>query len=167
MVVTGVGNNNYAPDRNMPRAEFATIMVRALGLEPGTGASGFSDVAATNLFSGYIKTAASYGIIKGYDSGNFGPNDTITREQAMTMIARAMAITKLSAELTDSETNQLLSTFSDVEFASTYAKESIAACLKTGITSGTSATTISPKANITRAEVAVMVERLLQKSNLI
>ncbi|MEA4920304.1 MAG: S-layer homology domain-containing protein [Clostridiaceae bacterium] len=167
MVVTGIGNNNYAPDRNMTRAEFATIMIRALGLEPGTGASGFGDVAVTDWCSGYIKTAASYGIIKGYDNGNFGPNDMITREQAMTMITRAMMITKLSAGLTDSETNQLLSTFSDGESASDYAKESIASCLKTGIISGTSETTISPKANITRAEVAVMVERLLQKSNLI
>lgn len=167
MVVTGIGSNNYAPDRKVTRAEFATIMVRALGLEPGTGASGFGDVAASDWYSGYIKTAASYGILKGYDNGNFGPNDTITREQAMTMIARAMAITKLSAGLTDGETSQLLSNFSDEMFASDYAKESIAACLKTGIISGTSKTTISPKNNITRAEVAVMVERLLQKSNLI
>ncbi|NCC67973.1 MAG: S-layer homology domain-containing protein, partial [Clostridia bacterium] len=167
MVVTGVGNNNYAPDRNMTRAEFAAIIVRALGLEPGTGASGFSDVTAADWYSGYIKTAASYGIIKGYDNGKFGPNDTITREQAMTMIARAMTITKLSAGLTDSEISQLLSAFSDGESASSYAKGSIAACIKTGITSGTSSTTISPKAEITRAEVAVMVQRLLQKSGLI
>jgi hypothetical protein len=167
MVVTGVGNNNYAPDRSMTRAEFATIMVRALGLEPGTGTSGFSDVTAADWYSGYIKTAASYGIIKGYDNGNFGPNDTITREQAMTMIARAMAITKLSAGLTDSEISQFLGAFSDGESASSYAKESIAACIKTGITSGTSSTTISPKAEITRAEVAVMVQRLLQKSGLV
>lgn len=133
----------------------------------GTGASGFGDVAASDWYSGYIKTAASYGILKGYDNGNFGPNDTITREQAMAMIARGMAITKLSAGLTDGETSQLLSNFSDGTFASDYAKESIAACLKTGIISGTSKTRISPKNNITRAEVAVMVERLLQKSNLI
>ncbi|MET0016895.1 S-layer homology domain-containing protein [Oscillibacter sp.] len=167
MVVNGVGNNNYAPDRNMTRAEFAAIMTRALGLEPGTGASGFGDVASTDWCCGYIKTAAAYGIIKGYDNRNFRPNDTITREQTMAMIARAMTITKLSAGLTDSEINQLLSTFSDRESASTYAKGSIAACLKAGIISGTGATTISPKANITRAEVAVMVARLLQKSNLI
>ena len=167
MVVNGVGNNNYAPDRNMTRAEFAAIMIRALGLEAGTGASGFADVASTDWCCGYIKTAAAYGIIKGYDNGNFGPNDTITREQLMAMIARAMVITKLDAGLTDVETSQLLSKFSDEAFVSDYAKKSIAACLKTGIISGTSETTISPQANITRAEVAVMVERLLQKSGLI
>ena len=136
-------------------------------MEPGTGASGFGDVAPTDWCCGYIKTAAAYGIVKGYDNGNFGPNDTITREQAMAMIARAMVITKLDAGLSDVETSQLLSKFSDEAFASDYAKESIAACLKTGIISGTSDTTISPIAKITRAEVAVMVERLLQKSGLI
>jgi roadblock/LC7 domain-containing protein len=167
MVVTGVGNNNYAPDKNMTRAEFAAIMVRALGLEPETGASGFVDVAAKDWYSSYIRTAASYGIVAGYNNGNFGPNDTITREQAMTMIARAVKITGLDAKLTDGETSRLLSAFSDGASASAYAKESIAACLKTGITSGTSAVTVSPKADISRAEVAVMVQRLLQKSNLI
>ena len=167
MVVTGMGNNKYAPDRNMTRAEFATIMVRALGLEPGTGASGFGDVNTADWYCGYIKTAAAYGIIRGYDNGNFGPNDTITREQAMTMIARAMKVTGLDSGLDAGEVGRLLSTFSDGTSASAYAKESIAACLKTGIVSGTSDTTISPKDDITRAEVAVMVQRLLQKSNLI
>lgn len=167
MVVTGVGNNNYDPSRTMTRAEFAAIMVRALGLEPGTGASGFGDVNSADWYCGYIKTAALYGLIKGYDNGNFGADNTITREQAMTMITRAMTITKLSVRLSDSEINQLLSTFSDGESASSYAKESIAACLKTGITSGTSNTTILPKADISRAEVVVMVQRLLQKSGLI
>lgn len=167
MVVTGIGNNNYAPDRNITRAEFAAIMVRALGLEPGTGTSGFGDVAATDWYSGYIKAATSYGIIKGYDNGSFSPNETITREQAVTMIARAMTITKLSVALSDSEADQLLSAFPDGADVSDYATGSMAACLKTGIISGTSDTTISPKADITRAEVAVMVERLLQKSNLI
>ncbi|BAL00304.1 putative surface layer protein [Oscillibacter valericigenes Sjm18-20] len=167
MVVTGVGNNNYAPDKNMTRAEFAAIMVRALGLEPGTGASGFGDVAAADWYSGYIKTAASYGIIKGYDNGNFGPNDTIKREQAMTMIARAMKITGLTVTLTDSDVSALIGVYTDGASASDYAEDSIAACLKTGITSGTGNATISPKADITRAEVAVMVQRLLQKSGLI
>ena len=167
MVVSGVGNNNYDPDRNMTRAEFAAIMVKALGLEPGTGTNSFDDVASTDWYSGYIKTAASYGIINGYDNGTFGPNDTITREQGMTMIARAMKITGLTVTLTDSDVSTLIGAYTDGASASDYAKDSMVACLKTGITSGTSATTISPKADITRAEVAVMVQRLLQKSGLI
>jgi hypothetical protein len=167
MVVTGVGNNQYAPAKSMTRAQFAAITVRALGLEPGTGASGFSDVASTDWCSGYVKTATDYGIIKGYDDGSFRPSDTITREQAMTMLSRAMKITGLYAASTDNETDKLLGAYSDGLTISTYAKDSIVACLRTGITSGTSSTTLSPKAAISRAEVAVMVQRLLQKSGLI
>ncbi len=167
MVVTGVENNNYAPDRNMTRAEFATIVVRALGLAPGTGESGFDDVTSTAWYCGYVKTASEYGIINGYDSDTFGPNDTITREQTMAILERAMKLTGLNAGLTDGEISLLLSGYADNASVSAYALESAAACVKTGIVTGTSETTLSPKEYVTRAEVAVMVERLLQKSGLI
>ncbi|MDF2655587.1 MAG: putative surface layer protein [Bacillota bacterium] len=167
MVVTGVGSTNYAPARNLTRGEFAAILVRALGLEPGIGSRKFGDVTATDWYSGYIKTAAEYGIITGYDNGNFGPEDTITREQAMAMIARTMKITGLNSDLTTGEAGQLLKGFADAAKVSAYARDSIEACLKTGIVTGISADKLSPKTHITRAEAAVMAERLLQKSNLI
>ena len=167
MVVTGVGADQYEPNRNMTRAEFAAVMVRALGLEPETGASTFGDVAVSKWYCGYIKTASSYGIINGYTGTAFGPNDTITREQAMAMIARAMKITGLEASLTDSEAASLIAAYADGKNVSQYAGNSIAACLKTQIVSGRENSTLAPKAYVTRAEVAAMVERLLQKSKLI
>ena len=85
----------------------------------------------------------------------------------MAMLARAMWLTGLDASLTNGKTKALLGKYTDGALVSEYAKESVAACIKTGITSGTSATTLSPKADITRAEVAVMVQRLLEKSGLI
>ena len=162
LVVSGVGNNNYDPDRSITRAEFAAIMVGALGLEPGAGANGFKDVAPADWFCGYVETAASRGIIKGYDSGTFGPNDTITREQAMTMLERTIKITGLSVSLTGSDISGLLGGYTDGASVSDYAKESAAAFLKAGIVSGTSASTIAPKDCVTRAEVAVMAEGLLR-----
>lgn len=167
MVVTGVGNDNYNPNNDITRAEFAAILVRALGLEAGTGENKFSDVKGANWFSGYVETASKYGIINGYNETTFAPNDKITREQAMTMISRAMKITKLEPKLADSEISVLLAGYTDVTNATSYAKPSIASCLKTGVVSGNSSTTLAPKSNITRAEVAVIVERLLKKSELI
>ncbi|MBN7773539.1 S-layer homology domain-containing protein [Clostridium aminobutyricum] len=167
MVVTGVGNNNYAPGRNMTRAEFSAVIVRALGLAPASGASNFSDIKTSDWYNGYIETAVSYGIIKGYDNGKFGPNDTITREQAMTMLARAMKVTGLNADLTDKNVSELIGAYTDGTAVSAYAKESVAACLETGITAGRSNQIIAPKDSITRAEVAIMAERLLKKSDLI
>jgi len=167
LVVSGVGNNMYEPKRSITRAEFAAIMVKALGLEPGTGTNGFRDVNNSAWYCPYIETATSYGIIKGYDKDTFGPSDTITREQAMTMIARAIDLTGIEANLTDSEISSLLAGYADGTSTSNYAKDGIAACIKTGIVSGTSENMISPKKYVTRAEVAVMAERLLQKSGLI
>ncbi|HEX2944807.1 MAG TPA: S-layer homology domain-containing protein, partial [Clostridia bacterium] len=167
MVIDGVGNNNFEPDRKMTRAEFASIIVKALGLAPGIGTDNFNDVTPADWFFGYVKTATKYGIIEGYNSKTFGPNDLITREQAMTMITRAMKITGLTVNLTDEEINGLLKAYSDSKSASSYAKRSIATCLQTGIVEGKDGSVIAPKSYVTRAEVAVMAQRLLQKSKLI
>jgi len=167
MIVSGVGSNHYEPDRDITRAEFAAIMVRALGLEPGKEASGFDDVSVSDWFCGYVKTASAYGLINGYDTGRFGPNDKITREQAMTIIARAMKLTGLETSMTAEDVKSLLSEFADGTSISAYAKDGIAACVNSGVVKGRSANMIAPTDNITRAEVAVIVERLLQKSELI
>jgi hypothetical protein len=167
MVINGAGNGMFKPDRDITRAEFAAVIVRALGLKPGTGINKFTDVNDTDWYCDYIKTAAEYKIISGYGSGKFGPNDKITREQAMTMVYRAMSITGLRAGFASGETDKLLADFKDVEKMADYAGYSIAACIKTGIISGRKDNMIAPKDNITRAEVAVIVRRLLQKSGLI
>ncbi len=167
MVVNGVGDNKYDPDRSITRAEFAAIMVKALGLEPGIGSNGFGDVDASSWYCKYVKTASSYGIIKGYDDKTFGPNDLITREQAMTMVARAMKITGLDVNLSEGDVSGLLGAYTDAATVSDYAKSGIASCIKAGVVTGKTASTVAPKYYITRAEVAVMAERLLQKSKLI
>ena len=167
MVVKGIGENSYNPDRAITRAEFAAIIVKALGLKPGMGSSSFSDVNSSMWYSGYIKTAVSYGIIKGYNAAAFGPEDSITREQAITMIANATRTTGLKAELTDSDIASLLGTYEDGASVAKYAGSSMAACLKTGIVLGRPGNLLAPKTNITRAETAVLVEKLLLKSGLI
>ena len=166
-VVTGVGDNNYDADRNITRAEFATIVCRALGLAPETKKSGFDDVEDSDWYCGYIETAVSYGIITGYSKTAFGPNDEITREQAMTMIARAMKITGLDAVYSENEMAMLLESYTDLSNASEYAQSSIAACLKTGVATGRTSTLVAPTEKITRAEVAVIIQRLLKNSKLI
>lgn len=51
MVISGVGNNMFEPDRDITRAEFAAIVIRSLGLTPGTGNNVFNDVKSTDYFS--------------------------------------------------------------------------------------------------------------------
>lgn len=167
LIVSGVGNGNFVPNKDITRAEFAAIIVRALGLKPGTGGNPFADVSNTAWYCDYIKTAVEYKIISGYGDSKFGPSDKITREQAMSMVARVMSITGLKVQFVDGEMDKLLAGFGDAAKSADYAKNSIAACVKTGIVSGRNGNMIAPKDNITRAEVAVILQRLLQKSGLI
>jgi hypothetical protein len=167
LIVSGTGNDNYEPDREITRAEFAAIVVRALGLRAGSGVSQFPDVTINSWYAGSIQTAVEYGLIFGYETGNFGPNDPITREQAMTIIARAMIQTNLNTIFTAQQIATTLGAFADATDIADYAKVAVTACIQHGIVSGRTATTIAPQAFISRAEVAVIVRRLLETSNLI
>jgi hypothetical protein len=166
LVVNGVGSGLFDPDTDVTRAEFATIMVRGLGLRPGSGENPFTDVDASDWYCGYIQTAHEYGLIGGYGDGTFLPELQITREEAMAIIARSMELTELDSRL-GTDPGALLGRFADRALVEDWAVNGVAACVKTGVVGGRTATELAPKGNITRAETAVMVRRLLQASGLI
>lgn len=167
MVIDGIGNNLFNPDQNITRAEFAAIVVRGLGLKPENGAAAFSDVKASEWYGSAIATASAYQLITGFEDGTFRPNERITREQAMTIIAKAMKITELSAKLPAVGADAVLRPYTDAAAAANWAQGSVVSCLQAGVVSGRSGSVLAPKAFITRAEVAAIVQRLLQKSDLI
>ncbi|WP_158301665.1 X2-like carbohydrate binding domain-containing protein [Paenibacillus mesophilus] len=167
MVVGGIGNDLFNPDQPVTRAEFAAIITRGLGLKLASGAASFADVKATDWYGSAVQTAYAYNLIDGFEDGSFRPMDMITREQAMTIIARAMTITGLTAKLPSKAAGNVLSSFADANEAAGWAKSAIAECVQAAIVSGRTGTELAPKGNMTRAEIAVIVERLLQKSELI
>ncbi|MFD0711850.1 S-layer homology domain-containing protein [Paenibacillus sp. GCM10027626] len=167
LVVDGVGNDLFQPNRSITRAEFAAILLRGLGLKVETGSHPFTDVNASDWYGGVIRTAYAYNLVNGFEDGTFRPQDRITREQAMTMIAKAMTLTGLKSKLPNREANELLHPFADGDTSSTWAVKGIADCLLAGVVSGRSGSVLAPKAFISRAEVAVIVQRLLQKSAVI
>lgn len=69
-------------------AEFAAIIVRALGVTGNGTKSVFPDVNPGDWYAGVVTTAQEYGIVAGREDGTFHPAETITREEAMIMIAR-------------------------------------------------------------------------------
>ncbi len=168
-VVRGVSDSAsiYMPDRGMTRAEFATIMIRALGLLPGIGDNPYSDIAEGAWYTGFIKTATSYQLIKGYPDGSFRPNDTITREQAAVMLARAAQLTGLYKKLYSWETEPLLQEFTDRGQISGYAVPGVAQGVYHNILRGHSDKRLAPKDDITRGEIATVLQRLLQQSQMI
>ncbi|OUS75634.1 hypothetical protein B1748_16150 [Paenibacillus sp. MY03] len=167
LIIAGVDGNRFEPDRSITRAEFAAILVRALGLQAEAGESVYADVAQGSWYEAYLNTATAYGLIHGYDNGEFRPHDLITREQVMSIMERAMALTGLDSVAEMIDADELLSSFKDGSEAAAYAKSGIAASIKAGLVLGRSEQVLAPKAAITRAEVAEVVRRLLEQSDLI
>ncbi len=155
-IINGTSETAFSPENNITRAEFTKIIVTLFDLKLQNGASDFTDVANNEWYTDYIYTAVQNGIINGYSDETFGVNDSITREQAATILYRALK--KKGETLKAEET-----AFSDKDNIADYAAESINALTSNEILSGNPDGTFNPKGNTTRAETAVMVYRVYTK----
>ncbi|UED77814.1 S-layer homology domain-containing protein [Brevibacillus sp. DP1.3A] len=93
-LVAGYGNGEYGVDKTITRAEFATLVVRARGLEQGAKLAQFSnsytDVKSTDWFAGFVNVASGEEIVKGFPDKSFKPQNQVTYAEAVTMIVRAL-----------------------------------------------------------------------------
>ncbi|WP_158082364.1 S-layer homology domain-containing protein, partial [Paenibacillus ferrarius] len=152
MVVNGIDDHLFQPDQAITWAELAAILVRGLGLKMEGGSTAFADVKTTDWYSSLIQTAYAYKLISGYEDGSFRPNDIVTREQAMVMIAKAMKITNLKAKLPVQSTDATLRPYTDTAAASSWALSSIADSIQAEVVSGRESNELAPKGKLTRAE---------------
>lgn len=164
-IINGMTDTEFKPDNTMTRAEFATITVNALGL-PIKKENPFKDVNESDWFSDYVSAAYAYGIISGVSDTEFNPNGTITREEAMAMIARLTDLTGMSAWLDDITAQNVLAVFDDYRTISGWAVSSSALCVNEGIIDG-SGMEIKPKEYVLRAEIAHMLFRVMERAELI
>ncbi|GEM_PF-3249929 len=166
MIVSGVDETQFKPQASISRAEFAAIVVRSLGLANGSSATVFSDVLPTAWYAEAVTQAEAYGIIQGYNDGTFRPNQTVTREEAMIMIAQAMKLAGIQLQDDDSMQSETWMAFTDQQDISPWAKPAVSAVVQTELVRGNQGMLL-PKNNITRAETAVIIERLLMTAELI
>lgn len=161
-IINGMTENTFAPDSTMTRAEFATITVRALGLE-AKGRDIFSDVKKTDWYYGFVTAAYDYGIIKGVSEKHFNPNGTITREEAAVMVKRASKLLEIDEQYNESAVRNVLSQFTDYKTVSSWATEGLAFCYDNGILDD-SVIKIQPKEAEKRGEIAYMLYNLLKEA---
>lgn len=165
LIVQGTGSGNFEPARSVNRAEFAAILAAGLGLSAdNAAASGFADVSAGDWYSRDVAAAAQYGLINGFGDGTFRPDKTITRAEAMAMLARAMKVSGLGAVSADAST---LGAFADQADVPQWAREAAAANVQAGLIEGTEQRRLVPGAQLSRAEAAALIRRLLAESGLI
>ncbi len=89
-VIKGVGNDQFAPERAITRAEFAAIATRFAKADD-SGSVNFKDVKTSDWFYGSVRTAVSYGWLNGYTDGTFRPLNTITRTEVTAIVNRMLA----------------------------------------------------------------------------
>lgn len=164
-IVVGKGAGKFGPAANMTRAEFATIVVQALGL-PKMETTVFKDVPSGKWYSGYIGSAYHYGIVAGVAKDRFSPNGTITRQEAGAMVARAARLCGLESDLDDSSVRDILAQFSDYPKIERWARKDMAFCYQLGLLDA-SALTVQPRTAIQRQEMAQMIYNLLGVANLL
>lgn len=152
--INGVSDTSFEPDRNITRAEFCAIICRAFKITD-EGEGGFSDVSAKDWFAAFVNAAAAAGLVNGDADRNFNPNNEITREE-MAVIMYNLSEYKDKALSNDTDIE-----FTDSGNISDWAKKAVDTMAKAGLLHGSDGK-FSPKKSATRAEAAVVIERLLE-----
>ena len=164
-IIDGKPDGSFDPEGSMTRAEFATIVVRALGLTPAASGT-FTDVPASAWYAPYVGTASSFGLINGVGGGWFNPDGTITRQEAAVMVSRAAALCGMDTELDAGAARDVLAQFGDYVTAAEWARAGLAFCYDSGILDQAELD-IRPLEAAARAEVAQMLFQMLGSAELL
>lgn len=158
-IINGTSAQAYSPNTAVTRADFMKLLVSTLGLTAQFN-SNFADVQSTDYYYEAIGIAKKLGITNGIGDNQFDPRASISRQDMMTLTAKALvAVQKLAAM---NGTADDISGYADADQVSAYASDSIATLVKNGIVQG-SGKSLSPLATTTRAEVAVMLYNIYKK----
>ena len=154
-LMNGIDERAFAPDIEVTRAMFVTILYRAEN-QPDSAPSLFTDVQSGAYYEKAVAWAAENDIVNGVSDTEFVPDAIITREQMAVIIQRYAVYTGL-----DRTENKSLS-FADSENISDYAKDAVAFCAEHGFMSGKSNNLFAPGDSATRAEVATVLTSFLK-----
>ncbi|NWL88637.1 hypothetical protein DMN77_13765 [Paenibacillus sp. 79R4] len=176
-LIEGDGKGSFNPTRSISRSEFTALLVRALsikydvtaiamqhgswmagtGTEAGVVSGRFADVPAEAWYAEAIEIAYQYGIVNGKGNGHFDPQTAITREEMAVMLMKAYA---LFGELVPQQA--MIYPFADRNEVAGWAAESVVSAVSLGLLQGRERNQFAPRADLTRAEAARVVYRLLQ-----
>jgi alpha-tubulin suppressor-like RCC1 family protein len=161
LIVQGISDTKFSPGGSVKRAEFLTLLVRALGIRTDADPAdlSFVDVPSSAWYAPEVAAGVKAGLAKGLDADHFDPNGTVTREQMAVMLDNALAL----AEGRNSESAAVSGPvdFVDANRISSWARAAIERIAEEGIVQGTADGRFEPQANATRAEAAAMLKRFL------
>lgn len=155
-MMNGTADNTFSPKANTTRGMVVTVLYR-LENQPSTSAASFTDVASGAYYANAVAWANANGIVSGYGSGKFGPNDKVTREQLAAILYRYAQYKKY-----DVSGANILDGYTDAQSVSSYAVPALQWANAAGVITGKSGSKLDPKGNATRAEVAAMLMRFCE-----
>lgn len=158
-ITTGTGNGNYSSMNNITRGDFLVLIMRAYRITPNKyPENNFSD-AGNTYYTGYLAAAKRLGITAGIGENLYAPSKEITRQEMFTMIYNILL--KLN-KLPQSNLQQNITEFEDVDEISSWATDAVSMLVKAGVVSG-SGGMINPSNNASRAEMAQLLYNLLNQ----
>lgn len=155
-IISGDENGNFNTEGKITRAEFTKMVAVLFGLDVNDDATvDFDDCNAGDWFVKYVAAAVEAGYINGVGEGSFAPNDTISREDACTILGRALGMAAENANID----------FSDADAVADYAAQYIALLSELGFINGYEDGSFAPKNEITRAEAAKIIANIYAAIN--
>ncbi len=156
-IIKGTSENTFSPAANITRADFAILLVRAFKLA-SEREENFADVSSSDYFAKELAVARNTGLVNGIGENKFAPRNNITRQDMMVIVYRALAgMEKINV----GDRVLYVPQASDYDKVADYAKDAVAALINAKLISGKNGL-IDPTANTTRAEVAVLLHRILE-----
>lgn len=151
-LMSGISAQEFGPDGQVTRGQVVTILWRLAG-SPTVSGKTFTDVSASVWYADAVAWASANGVVSGYESGLFGPEDQVTREQLAAILYRY-------AQLSGKDTDQTadLSGYTDSVTISAWAPQALKWAVGSGLISGTGTHTLSPRGTATRAQIAVILQ---------
>lgn len=158
---SGTSATEFSPEATMTRGMAATILYSLEGSPAVSAKSPFSDVAEGQWYAKAVTWAEEKGIVGGIDSESFAPEAGVTREQLAAILYRYAQYKKYSVSVGE-DTNIL--SYDDAEQISSYAVPAIQWACGSGLMTGRTQTALAPVGTVTRAEVAVMLQRFCENN---
>ena len=155
----GISSTQFAPMMEMNRAMFVTVLYRLDNPKGVSSQSNFVDVPSDTWYTQAVNWAAANKIVNGIGGDKFAPDDSITREQICTIVARYVEY-RAKKDGKTYKTTEKEKTFPDADQIGEYAKEAVKKCQMWGLIEGNEKGYMNPLNTATRAEVAAIVQRL-------
>ena len=157
-LMLGTSKTLFSPHGTVTRGMMATILWRMEGSLAPKGENSFTDVEAGRWYADAITWTAENGIFAGYNKDKFGPDDPITREQLTAIFYRYADYKGYKLTVTGN-----LDKFEDADKITDYAKTVMQWAVGNGLIKGKAETLLDPQGTATRAEIAAMLHRFIEK----